>query len=600
MADEQCPICFNLIGVSGYTNDPLKTPNHFLPAYRGNDIIRAKHIKELQEYVNQFETENGISGVVGSGTTAWTSLEGGIRYRHINELRQAIENILQNLGVSLEDFLSQDKDGNPRSGTGMSGWLDGVGASGYTRLSKENIVRAMHIEQLRLRIPSGIFLELFSKASSLSYSIPHQNLVGTNVIRTVTQDNSGVLDGDTAKKYDVHLEQAFVKYVDVGPGATFAGQLAGYNNFSSSQNDIVVDRAPFSGRSFKISAETSAEYATGMIGGTYPIYAQARNHSTVRVDSASTTKANYGQPAIKIKNSSVLSLAFDYEIIESNYSPPVPETSSGWIMVDQGSLTFVFPSLNSHTDNTHFTSMMCESHTFTRLVFPIYVPISNAYDPTASQISSIGLETTIRQTNYTGAGVWLDDGTGFLVGSLQTISGTRYYVISNASQSECIGDSNIHGTPPWPGQTVYSRFKTPTVFTYNPIEQQGHSHRYNASFNVSFYEKDSSTPTGSPFLLIFTVGLANNLSTGLVENVPEGATFGVESDNKSPFFGRKVLKVSLAGVVPSLDSTKRYRVYVEPRFNVGIGAGGGSAQGINPQGNFKLAVRSHFQGWEVK
>ena len=136
MADK-CPICFNEAGV--YTDDPMKTPNHFLPALRGVTLQRARHITEIQAKINEYETQFGISPL-----TTWTPLEAKknpYRAQHINEIREAIENILTILGVSLADFLSMDADGNPT--LGFTNWLGG------SRLSSKTIIRAMHVEELR-------------------------------------------------------------------------------------------------------------------------------------------------------------------------------------------------------------------------------------------------------------------------------------------------------------------------------------------------------------------------------------------------------------------------------------------------------------------
>jgi len=208
----KCPICFNdLEGVSGisgysgaqYSNDPILTPKHFIPELRGNTIIRARHIKEIQYYINECEVgpRSGISGYAGetdyvgvSGATQWSNLQskGIVRYRHVNECREAIEKFVGYSGYAwvegvsgtsgyepvegysgteLRDYLSQDKDGTPVEPY-MLDWLDGhrlgevmvservpsKNEIGYDPFNipvpfkKKEIRRGMHIEQIRKKL----------------------------------------------------------------------------------------------------------------------------------------------------------------------------------------------------------------------------------------------------------------------------------------------------------------------------------------------------------------------------------------------------------------------------------------------------------------
>lgn len=149
---EICPICYTKLnyGTESYTDDPLKTPNHFMPELRGNQIIRAPHIKELQDKINQYETDFGLT------PTEWTPVVAKNfvpRPKYINELREAVEAIIVNIGITLEDWLSWDENDEPT--LGITEWLDG------NRLTKGSIVRGMHIEQLRKHLTE--IWENFSK-----------------------------------------------------------------------------------------------------------------------------------------------------------------------------------------------------------------------------------------------------------------------------------------------------------------------------------------------------------------------------------------------------------------------------------------------------
>jgi hypothetical protein len=140
----KCPICYTTLssGASGWTDDPLKTPLHFIPSLRGNQIIRAPHILELQERVN--ERESGFSGYTPTLWTPVVARRFAARPQYINELREAVEGMLVHIEYDLSDYLSQDENGE--SDGSITDWLDGH------RLSKYGMVRGMHIEELRMPI----------------------------------------------------------------------------------------------------------------------------------------------------------------------------------------------------------------------------------------------------------------------------------------------------------------------------------------------------------------------------------------------------------------------------------------------------------------
>jgi len=163
---DKCPICYNDItnygesGYSGFTDDPLKTPTHFITSLRGAVMIRAPHITELRDKINYYESQlgavSGYSGLSGYALTTWTDIQADkfeARPQYINELRIAIEGVLNTLGVLLADWLSYDENGVPT--LGISGWLDG------NRLTKNQIVRGMHIEELRKAIPTDVIIFVF-------------------------------------------------------------------------------------------------------------------------------------------------------------------------------------------------------------------------------------------------------------------------------------------------------------------------------------------------------------------------------------------------------------------------------------------------------
>lgn len=126
-----------------------------MPTLRGNQVIRASHIKELQDKINQYEDDFGIE------PTKWTPVVAKNfvpRPKYINELREAVEAIIVNMGITLEEWLSWDENNDPT--LGIIDWLDG------SRLTKGAMVRGMHIEQLRKHLIE--IWENFSKGNSNS------------------------------------------------------------------------------------------------------------------------------------------------------------------------------------------------------------------------------------------------------------------------------------------------------------------------------------------------------------------------------------------------------------------------------------------------
>jgi len=143
---EDCPICFNKPGT--YTDDPLKTPYHPIESLRGAVAVRPRHIEEIRESINGIETGYGLP------LTTWSTID-VISYRHINEMRYAIQRILPYAGITLREFLSRDENGNVELLDSTGVWLDG------NPLDKHNVVRGMHIEELRRSVSRLSFDTLF-------------------------------------------------------------------------------------------------------------------------------------------------------------------------------------------------------------------------------------------------------------------------------------------------------------------------------------------------------------------------------------------------------------------------------------------------------
>jgi hypothetical protein len=194
----KCPICYTDLNtgtpievtdagnIGSWSDDPIKTPNHFDLTLRGTQIVRDIHIKELQDVINDYEDLYSIT------RTTWTPIS-ALSYiprpQYINELREAVEAILDSLDIDLEDWLSRDENEEPT--LGITDWLDGH------RLTKSIPVRGMHIEQLRKRIHA--YWEDFERGGSASVS--------------VSQPGSG---GSAADNYAIQKRQLWGGTVTVG------------------------------------------------------------------------------------------------------------------------------------------------------------------------------------------------------------------------------------------------------------------------------------------------------------------------------------------------------------------------------------------------
>lgn len=200
MADDRptCPICYRDItpNDSEWTDDPLKMPNHFIPTLKGNSPIRDNHIKEIQDSLILHETQNAIIPI-----TIFTPVVADnfvVRPNYVNECRESIEKILGYSGylprdrISLKDWLNSDSDGSPVvTSPEIEDWLDGH------RLSKDGIVRGMHIEQIRKPITT-IFKETWDKVPTPIGTITSLSGSWSRLVSTEDTTDSIVISPYTA------------------------------------------------------------------------------------------------------------------------------------------------------------------------------------------------------------------------------------------------------------------------------------------------------------------------------------------------------------------------------------------------------------------
>jgi len=131
MADELCPTCHSKIGTDStsdvgriqgiegtddsenpiprWSDDPVFTGRGLSgsPYDKKSTRVRKKHIKEIQETRTAQESESGID------PTDFSNVETDkhVSRRHIVELRESTEKLLNETGATLEDYFKTDDEG---------------------------------------------------------------------------------------------------------------------------------------------------------------------------------------------------------------------------------------------------------------------------------------------------------------------------------------------------------------------------------------------------------------------------------------------------------------------------------------------------------
>ena len=158
---DRCPKCFSKLGTwqddsiltkSGinkklniYTNQFENTLQTY---YKGFLRIKAIHIKELQDIRIQQEIDSGIIEVDRTEFSKVQSDEYGywiINKKHIAELRESTEKILEITGQTKEDYFNYDEEGIERKILHQMDWID----LGLTAENGKYQIKDMHIEDLR-------------------------------------------------------------------------------------------------------------------------------------------------------------------------------------------------------------------------------------------------------------------------------------------------------------------------------------------------------------------------------------------------------------------------------------------------------------------
>lgn len=174
---ERCPKCFSKFGE--WTDDPILTKNGakfiydessglLIPNidieqrfYKGFYQIKSQIIKELQENREQAEIDAGIaeeertifSHVEDDANGFWV-----INIKHIKELRESTEKILNAIGTDKETYFNYDDEGIERQNPHQTDWIDPI------LDNWKGHIKDQHIEDLRKFIVT-FWIEPFNEVS---------------------------------------------------------------------------------------------------------------------------------------------------------------------------------------------------------------------------------------------------------------------------------------------------------------------------------------------------------------------------------------------------------------------------------------------------
>ena len=159
---DKCPFCFRPHG--RWQKDPILLPNgcpnEWVSAtettlqsdideriYKGTCQICEAEIQEIQDFLKQTEIDNSITPL-----TTWSPLNMSGKFqilgKHIKEMRDSVEKLLTNFGLTKTDYFNYDEEGNEitqPNGQKLD-WTDPI--TNAVDL-KQFQVKAIHIEDLR-------------------------------------------------------------------------------------------------------------------------------------------------------------------------------------------------------------------------------------------------------------------------------------------------------------------------------------------------------------------------------------------------------------------------------------------------------------------
>jgi hypothetical protein len=189
----KCPYCYRTLGT--WQKDPLLIPigakydwsddTHlvYIPTvedryHKGIDQISEPEVKELQDYLKNLEEENLPEIDWTEFSPLNTSGRFQITGKHIKEMRDSVEKLLDTLGLSFTDYFNYDEEGNHiihPNGDKLD-WTDPI--TTYTDLQKFQ-VKYIHIEDLRHYIQI-IWIEKWEGFPDFIYLNDTHHVIGSN------------------------------------------------------------------------------------------------------------------------------------------------------------------------------------------------------------------------------------------------------------------------------------------------------------------------------------------------------------------------------------------------------------------------------------
>ena len=183
ISPEKCPYCFRQLGT--WVKDPIFLPNggpyvwtsdteiikedridHRF--YKGFYQICEPEVQEIQDFLKAAEVTAGVT------ITTWSPLNMSGKFqilgKHIKEMRDSVEKLLTNFGLTKTDYFNYDEEGNEitqPNGQKLE-WTDPI--TNATDLKKFQ-VKYIHIEDLRHYIQTIYFRENWE--SSTPITVPY-------------------------------------------------------------------------------------------------------------------------------------------------------------------------------------------------------------------------------------------------------------------------------------------------------------------------------------------------------------------------------------------------------------------------------------------
>ena len=230
MATEKCPYCYRSLGT--HTHDPILLPNgskykwsddtHLIEEsdltkriYKGTYQINEDDVIELQDELKTLE-EGSLPEI---DRTTFSPLNSSGKFqiigKHIKEMRDSVEKLLDIMGLTKTDYFNYDEDGNHiinPIGDKIE-WTDPI--TNATDLQKFQ-VKYIHIEDLR-RVIMGNFIYISTTISPSVYRIGSKD--NLQIFTSYTPPLSSIAVDNQYLYIAENMENNFVKKLNKSNGS---------------------------------------------------------------------------------------------------------------------------------------------------------------------------------------------------------------------------------------------------------------------------------------------------------------------------------------------------------------------------------------------